>query len=162
MPDIEIPLTKGLVTIIDSEDLALVADYKWCATVRTKTYYAITKLPGSEGKLCTMHRLLANAKPGQLVDHKDRHGWNNRRNNLRVCTKSQNGANAALRKDNTSGYRGVTWHSLTNKWQAKIKVGPNSTYLGLFTDPWEAAQAYNEAAITAWGEFSLINERILR
>lgn len=103
--------------------------------------------------------MLLNAAPGQLVDHKNLNGLDNRRENLRLCTDGQNKANGRVRRDNTSGYRGVYWNSSANKWQAYISVNSQRLYLGVFSDAWDAATAYNEAATLHYGEFARLNER---
>jgi hypothetical protein len=60
-----------------------------------------------------------------------------------------------LSKANTSGYRGVTWDRSRCKWKAQSR----GKSLGLFDDPWEAAQAVNVAARATWGESAYINVR---
>jgi hypothetical protein len=64
-----------------------------------------------------------------------------------------------LLSSNRSGYKGVSWHRQGGKWQAIIKLNRRARYLGLFADPWDAAQAYNDAALAQWGEFALINTK---
>lgn len=65
-----------------------------------------------------------------------------------------------LRRDNTSGYKGVSWYRRKAKWCAQIRVDKRDRNLGYFDDPWEAAQAYNVAARAAWGESAYQNERL--
>lgn len=67
--------------------------------------------------------------------------------------------NSLLRSDNSSGYKGVSWHAKRRRWIASIKVSGVGRQLGVFTDPWEAAQAYNVAARAIWGESAYQNER---
>jgi hypothetical protein len=92
-----------------------------------------------------------------VVDHKDGNGLNNRRGNLRSCTRKQNAANRRLATNNKSGYKGVHWSKTRHKWVAQIGVDKKCINLGAFIDPWEAAQAYNTAALIEWGEFALLN-----
>jgi len=155
----EIPLTGGEVALIDAADWPLASSYHWCASRGPWTTYVVANIVTPEGKrtMIKLHRLLMNAQPGQLVDHQNNDGLDNRRSNLRLCTTSQNGAN----NRRSSGYKGVGWHTVRGKWRAYIMVDRKLRHLGLFGDPWEAAQAYNAAALDAWGEFAHLNTRIV-
>ncbi len=85
--------------------------------------------------------------PGSLeVDHKDRDKSNNKIENLRLATRSQNQSNIR--------FRGVTWSKDTNKWQAQIQVNSKKIHLGLFTEEQDAINAYQEAKKRLHGEFA--------
>jgi hypothetical protein len=105
-----------------------------------------------------MHRLILGAQNGDLVDHKDRNGLNNRRNNLRLCTSSQNSMNVIRKyKGKTSVFRGVHFHKAANKWIAKVYAGRVAHHLGSFVNEVDAAIAYDHAAKRLHGEFALVN-----
>lgn len=106
-----------------------------------------------------MSRYLLNAPPELEVDHIDGNRLNNQRSNLRLATSSQNKCNRGPRKDNTSGYKGVSWHSQKKKWTARIKA-PSGKYLhlGLFDEVKDAALAYNYAATEHHGSFAFLNK----
>lgn len=93
---IEIQLTKGKKAVIDDGDLKIVKKYKWRAfKTRTKYkehYYAITDVKQPNGKNTTlyMHRLIMGAGKGFVVDHINRNGLDNRRNNLKIITQKEN------------------------------------------------------------------------
>lgn len=92
------------------------------------------------------------------IDHKDRNPRNCKRNNLRLCTRSQNAANQGLSKVNTSGFKGVTFEIASNKWKAQIKFNYQNKHLGLFLTPEEAAKAHDKAAKKKYlGEFAFCN-----
>lgn len=93
--------------------------------------------------------------PKQRHDHIDQNKLNNKRNNLRLCTGSQNLSNKGRIKTNTSGYKGVC--SSGRKWMAQITVNYKNIYLGTFPTKELAAFAYNEAAIKHFGEFASLN-----
>lgn len=59
--------------------------------------------------------------------------------------------------DNISGFKGVYWHKVANKWQAQIQANGKRIYLGLFASKIEAAHVYDEAAIRHFGEFASTN-----
>ena len=85
---VEIKLTQGYVATIDDEDAALVKQHRWRVLIQPHTAYAIARLPRVDGKQRSlyMHRLVLGAIPGEWVEHLDRNGLNNRRDNLRVRT----------------------------------------------------------------------------
>ena len=90
------------------------------------------------------------------MDHKDGNGLNNTRNNLRLCTVSQNQCNSRVRRTSRTGYKGVCLRG--NKIAARIKINGESIFLGYFKTVEDAARAYNEAAIVIHGEFARLND----
>ncbi len=88
-----------------------------------------------------------------MLDHIDRCRSNNRIENLRVCTGSQNKYNSSRYCNNTSGKRGVSWHKQYQKWQAYINIDGRRKYLGRFPSIEEATIAYETAARELQGEF---------
>lgn len=93
------------------------------------------------------------------LDHRNRDRSNNSISNLRKASNSQNQMNAASGR-NSSGYKGVSWHKHTKKWVARIRKDGKLIALGCFSDPKEAARAYNDAAQKLFGEFALLNRSI--
>ncbi len=149
-----VPLTRGLVAIIDVSDIGLVEGRLWYAHPWRSTHYA-----ESRGNL-KMHRVIMGYGPGDpFVDHIDGDGLNNRRANLRDATRMQNAANSGARPlhGNTSPFKGVSWRKDVGKWRAQIVVDGKSTHLGHFTDEVEAAKVYDDAAHCAFGEFARLN-----
>lgn len=95
----------------------------------------------------TTHRLIFLYHHGyipEFIDHIDGDKLNNRIENLRPCTKSENAFNAKLRKATKSGVRGVSWSSKNKKWVARIKVRGMDYFLGCFDDLNEAAKVATE------------------
>jgi hypothetical protein len=93
--------------------------------------------------------------PQGEMDHRDRKPGNNAIANLREAARAQNCQNGAgPRSHNKSGYRGVSWHKIANKWIAQIVCNKVHHYLGLFDDPKEAHEAYCAASIRLHGEWS--------
>jgi hypothetical protein len=104
-----------------------------------------------------LHRLLMNAVQTQQVDHANGNSLDNRRENLRFCTSSQNSQNR--RRTSTSGFKGVSLKPRykSKPWEANIKVAGKLKYLGRFQTPEEAAKAYDSAARDMFGEFAHTN-----
>ncbi len=88
------------------------------------------------------------------IDHWDGDGLNNCWQNLRAATRSQNQANAKLRADNKTGFKGVTLRKGSRRYQAKIRVNGEHHYLGRFDTPEEAHAVYLTAAKKFFGEFA--------
>lgn len=100
-----------------------------------------------------LHRLVIGAKKCQIVDHINGNKLDNRLENLRFCTQSQNLMNRDTSSKNTSGYRGVSWDKKNNKWYATITINSKQLNLGRFVDKEVAKKVYDEAARNAFGEF---------
>jgi hypothetical protein len=92
--------------------------------------------------------------PSGKLDHKDRNRSNNRIDNLREATNSQNQANRAKQRNNTSGYKGVYWIEGQQKWLAKLVHKRKQYHLGLFATPEAAHEAYRAGAKRIHGEFA--------
>lgn len=150
----EIPLTQGLVALVDDDDYEWLMRRRWHANRNRPTakFYAQSVI---NKKNTIMHRLILGARKGEQVDHINGDGLDNRRTNLRICNGSQNQHNRKLQINNKSGYKGVYFNK--RKWTARIVVNNKKIYLGRFTDPTEAARAYDEAAKKLHGEFARTN-----
>lgn len=155
--------SSGVVAeaLVDAADLPRsVAFGRWSIGCSAGNGYAYCKPPGSPlGTRIALHRFISGAKQGECVDHIDRNSLNNRSSNLRICSQADNTRNRKAPHTNTSGYKGVSRHSGTNRWQARIGIGGNKhKSLGSFATPEEAARAYNAAALERYGEFALLND----
>jgi hypothetical protein len=154
----EILLTQGQVAYVDDEDYEGLSRWQWYAMETNGIWYAMRteKLPVKR-TIC-MHTSVMKTPDGLEVDHEDGNGLNNQRYNLRVATHTQNLWNTGVRRSNTSGYKGVSWHQHTGKWRSEIRIGGGQRlYLGVFEDITDAARAYNEAALLHHGEFARLN-----
>jgi len=161
----EIPLTKGKAAIVDDEDYGGLILHKWFARKRDNLFYAARSecLNGAQREI-QMHREILGLqyKDGKLCDHKNCNGLDNRRNNLRLATSSLNGHNHRMFSTNTSGFRGVTWHKQTKKWQARICVKGVEIYCGTHNTIKSAALAYDRSAEKYFGESARLNFPELR
>lgn len=146
----KIPLTKGLFTLVDEKDFEELSKMKW-TTLSTSSgrCYAIHYF-GTKGRIL-LHRHLLKVPKGFDGDHINGDTLDNRRSNLRIATRGQNIANSKLRKDNTSGYKGV--YMFRNKWVAHIQVDGKKIWLGGYDKPEEASEAYKVAAQYYFGQY---------
>ena len=155
---VEIPLTKGFIAVVDDADAELVAGYRWYVIESTGRRQLRRYAHAKQGKATIyMHRLILAAPPRVHVDHWDHDGLNNRRENIRLATPSQNAAAGRMRSSNTSGFRGVSLAAKSVRWRAEIMVAGRRSFLGRFDTPEDAARAYDAAALEAFGEFANLN-----
>ena len=152
------------LTIIDDEDHEKVVE----AVGRGKWYAHDNGSPGSKDYAMngsrdkSIHRVVMHAPKGMCVDHINGDTLDNRKQNLRICTKAQNSQNKKLRCDSASGFKGVT-KSSKNSWLAYIgdpsTMHPNKRHIRLGTYPTaeEAAITYDKKAIELYGEFAYTN-----
>jgi len=154
-----IPLTQGKFAIVDAEDYDWLSQYKWCAAKDRKTYYAQRC---KNGKIVRMHREIMRAPKGEICDHRNHNGLNNRKSNLRLCTNAQNQYNKRPKNGCSSRYKGVVLRKDCKRWRAKIGFEGKRIHLGYFDDEMAAAMAYDDKAIELFGEFAWLNfpERI--
>jgi hypothetical protein len=155
----KIPLTKWSVAIVDDDDFERLSKYKWMAqyNIHTNSYYASRKITINHKKETVMmaREIMNCCDKNKLIDHKNRNTLDNRKENLRECTYSENNINCGIKKNNTSGFKGVNKHA--NKWRAYIKYNNKQIHLGTFENIIEAALAYNKKAIELFGEFAVLN-----
>lgn len=140
----------GLVILVDDEDYPKVERYRWRAVRDHNTFYAYARV---NGRHTSMHQLLMNGG-GRMIDHIDRNGLNNQRNNLRFTTNSANQANGRPRK-NSVGFRGVS--RVNQKFRAQIKVDGKTINLGRYGTPEAAAMAYDAAVRVFHGDHATVN-----
>jgi hypothetical protein len=154
----KIPLSQGKFALVDDEDFNELNKYKWCASFAYGIWYVQRdKFINSKRKKILMHRQLMNFPPSKMVDHINHDGLDNRRCNLRVCTRSQNKKNCLGYKNNTSGLNGVYWNKENKKWQARIRKDNKLLYLGYFDDKVEAGHMVDQYAMQLFGEFAVLN-----
>jgi len=149
-----IPLTQGKFAIVDAADYEWLNQYKWHVKKHKHTSYARTQ---KNGKSIRMHRLITSAPPHLFVDHRDLNGLNNRRSNLRLCTRAENIHNQGPRKGGTSKYKGVYLKKLVRKFVAQISINGKKPTIGCFDNEIEAAVAYDIKAMELFGEFAYLN-----
>ena len=105
-----------------------------------------------------MHREIIKASDGEMCDHINHNGLDNRKVNLRLATRYQNAWNRRKPNVNSrSKYKGVSWNERQKRWHARIQVNNQSRSLGFFKDEVEAAKMYDAAAQKYHEEFAVLN-----
>jgi len=94
--------------------------------------------------------------PSQQIDHINGNRADNRIENLREVSSSENSQNSKKRKDNTSGFKGVSFDTRSGRWQAQIMKQGKSFHLGFYNAPEEASKAYIAASNRLHGEFARV------
>jgi len=142
-------LTKGKSAIVDDDLFDFLSQWKWCFDGHK---YAVRNyLVNKVNHRVYMHRLIAQTPDGLLTDHINGDPLDNRRENLRNCTASENQLNTRLRKIGKSGYRGICFNEKAKTWIVQIRVGGYKTKE-------EAVKVYNRLAKVAHGDFAKLNK----
>ena len=148
----DIHLTRGGVAKVGDEDVDVVRGLIW--SYHNKGY-AHARIGG---KLVMMHRHIMQPPDGLFVDHISGDKLDNRRSNLRLCTKSQNGMNqAGPHKGSGSRFLGVHWHKATQKWAAAVRLDGTVHHIGVFESEVDAAIARDAMARELHGKFASLN-----
>mgnify|MGYP002627269842 CR=1 FL=1 len=142
-------LPSGDTFLIDEDDYPEVSKHRW--SIENNGYVHTTV----EGEHIRLHRVLLN-NPKAYVDHWNGDRSDNRRCNLRICSNKENIRNSKLNKNNSTGYKGVSYDGREGRrkhYYSSIMVDGKGHFLGYFETPLEAALAYDKAASFYFGEF---------
>lgn len=156
-----IPLTQGKFATVDNENYEELSKHKWFARKKENTFYAVRnmsrKLNNGKQTMIFMHRVILDTPDRMETDHKNHIGLDNRKDNLRICTSSQNQQNRKPYKNGTSKYRGVSWCKNNKKWTTHITLNCRNYNLGYFDTEIKAAKIYDQKAKELFGEFAYLN-----
>lgn len=143
-----IPLTQGRFAIIDDEDFERVSCRKW-------SYHHGGYAVGGRPQV-RLHRFITNCPKGKEVDHVNRDKLDNRKSNLRICTRMQNSWNYTLPDTLKRGLpRGVYYRAVRDAYVVRIKVGGVRMFIGYFKNLEDATKAAKDAYLKYHGEFSI-------
>lgn len=138
---------------VDNEDYPLLSRFCWFYDPKWNRAYTTIMT-----KNVSLSRFIMPPHGAKLeVDHMNRDGLDNRKSNLRICTRIENEMNKTVRKNTASGFKGVTWNHKNNTWRARLKKDGKFLHLGLFKNKKDAAKAYNEKAKEIYGGFAWLN-----
>lgn len=135
---------------VDEEDFEFIKTKHW---VFTDPYWITSERHGNKWKNKFMHTYLLKVRSGNVIDHKDRNGSNNRKSNLREATVSQNAINSKTRK-NSSGFTGVWFHKESQFWCASVVINQKSIWLGEYKNKDDAIKARLKAEAKYFSEFA--------
>lgn len=151
----------GDEVFIDSEDRRLIEGFAWRIIAPDRRYPDKKYVMAWRGRMCMyMHRLIAGAGTDDEVDHTNLNGLDNRKENLRIATRSQNHANRrklGKKGTATSQYKGVHWDKARQCWAAALTFQGRTVNLGRHANEADAARAYDTKARELWGEFARLN-----
>lgn len=158
-------LVNGHECLVDLEDIDIAMARRWMARADRGTHYAMASIyengDGTSRKT-SLHREIMGAKKGEIVDHINGDGMDNRRSNLRIVSAHQNQHNRrGPNRDNTSGYMGVSFDSFAGKYKASIRIDGKQVSLGRFDNPRHAALIRDMAALELHGDFAFTNFDVL-
>ncbi len=137
-------------SLIDNLDVDTVSKYKWYLNADG---YAI----GGKDNRTRLHRFLLKPDRDNDIDHINNNRLDNRRKNLRECTRKENIRNNSNREGSSSQYKGVAYVARDNKYSTRIKVDGEEIWLGQFSSEIEAAKMYDKAAKKYFKEFANLN-----
>lgn len=151
---------NGTEFIIDKDDFDKVDQYTWHTNTppSSKTTYIMANI--TKRIKIKLHRFILNiTDPKIQVDHINGNGLDNRKENLRLVTNAQNNRNKSkyVTANGTSKYKGVFFCKQRNKWVAQICLNYKKIHIGRFKTEIEAAKAYNEKALTLFGQYAKLN-----
>jgi len=160
--DVSTKTHPSVVVLVDDEDYERLNTHNWFVKECPSSFYANRSYHGG---LLLMHREILGLRmfDGKIVDHINHNGLDNRRENLRICSYSQNQMNLRpYRRRMSSQFKGVHFLKKNNKWVARIGFNNRRIYLGCFEDEIDAAETYDQMAIKLFGEYAYLNfpERI--
>lgn len=145
-------LPRGRVTLFSAEDLPVVAAHSWALNERPGGLVYVRSAGNGKRRAIGMHRHILQPTVDMVVDHINHDGLDNRRKNLRECTRAENLGNQRPTKKGAVPFKGVTKRG--NVFRAKLR----DKWLGHFATPEAAARAYDAAAIKRYGTFACTNQ----
>lgn len=154
----EIPLSRGLVAIVDDEDFERFGALRWHAHESAPGLFYAMRGVGvrPNHRKVYLHREIMDAERGVAVDHVNGNRLDCRRSNLRLCTLTQNQGNRVRNRRSSSRFKGVSLEH-TGRWRAAITFQRQLRRLGSFVREEDAARAYDASARECFGQFARLN-----
>ena len=149
-----ISLTRKKFAIVDDEDFNYLNQWKWYCNNWGYAIRGIWNPVKKNNDFIFMHNIILPTKIGFENDHINGNKLDNRKENLRYVTSSQNKMNTKIYKNNTSGFKGVYWHKDKEKWMALIHCDRKKTFIGYFKIKNQAIKARFQKEKELFGDFS--------
>lgn len=144
--------TKGEQFYFDLEDYDDLSKHTWSFSNHGYLRARINN------KSILLHKFIIKQNNRLCIDHANGNKYDNRKNNLRLCSHAENLRNQKKQENKTSIYKGVCWNKAKNKWKSYIGFNSKLINIGYFDSEIDAAKSYNLAAVKYHGEFARINE----
>ena len=141
-----------MMVVVDAEDLPLLNSRAWKGHTASGRYLKARV----GGKMVYLHRLIAGALPGQIVDHINGDTLDNRRANLRITDRAGSNQNRARRSDSAAPFKGIT-KPKNGRWVAQIMANKRYRRIGSYDTAEEAARAYDAEARRLHGQYARVN-----
>jgi hypothetical protein len=150
---------KGYEVLIDDENIDKITSRTWNKVSlgdKGRVYFwTETGSKRTKRKYIYLHRMIMDVDDRKIdIDHINMNTLDNRKSNLRKCTRSQNMANSGFKKNNTSGFKGVYWNKNAKKWVAQITHQRVNRLIGYYDDKILAHDAYAKEAKKLFGDFA--------
>lgn len=141
--------------IVDDEDFDRINQFNWFYN----NGYAQRVVEKTDGKrdIIHMHRQIMDTPKGMFTDHINHNTLDNRKSNLRICSKQQNAFNIHKKVIAASKYKGLSQDRRDNSWNVRIGFNNKRIHVGWFKDEIEAAKAYDNKAKELFGDFAKLN-----
>lgn len=156
-----IPLTQGMVAIVDDDDWLYLSKHKWCyahggyASRGVCSQLANGRKDRKRIKAIYMHRVIMNPPDGLQIDHINGNKIDNRKVNLRFATMAENMRNRKIQSNNTTGFAGVAFDKrYRKKYFGRIRTNGVTTRTRMFSTASEAFDAKMEIIQQLHGEFT--------
>lgn len=151
----KIKLNNEKFVTVDDDDFESLSKHNWqfCLSHGEKGYARRKITVNSKRVLIIMHRVITNCPSGMEVDHINGDTLDNRKQNLRICTRQENAQNIGRHKDSGNLHLGVYWNKLERKWKAGITSDYKHIHLGTFSTMEEAMAARKIAEKKIKGSF---------
>lgn len=150
-------LSNGSFVLVDDDDYEELSKHVW---TEIALGYALRRRksgePGDATKI-RLHRAIAKAPKGAVVDHANGDTRDCRKSNLRVCRQRDNTRNRLKKRTSTVPYKGIARTRGCSTWRARITVDGQYIEQSGFQTPEAAAKAYDEMATKYFGEFARLN-----
>lgn len=138
--------------IFDLDDLPTVESRNW---YKDKDGYLVSYYFYAGKRRCVrFHRIIMNAQPHQCIDHINKKKSDNRKKNLRYCSRIENDRNRGVYSTNNSGVTGVHFDKRRNRWVASITYNNKRIFIGRFYSKEDAIKARLEREVTLFGDFA--------
>jgi len=150
----KVPLSKRKFTTVDEEDYEFLIKSNWMVDSRGYSSRCVFNKDGKRIRIL-MHRVIMKTPDEMHTDHINHDPLDNRKSNLRICTRNQNQWNRS--KNKNCLYKGARFCPNDNKWRSSIRVCGAWVHLGYFKTATEAAESYDKYASIIFGEFACLN-----